>query len=42
MMLVRPLMTNFKMTVRADYCVSAWSPLFLSINSGNLLPTDCQ
>ena len=26
-MLVRPLMTDFKMTVRADYAVSAWSPL---------------
>ena len=38
-MLVRPLMTNFKMTVGADCAVSAWSRLFLSINSVNLLPT---
>ena len=27
MMVVRPLMTNFKMTVRADCAVSTWSPL---------------
>ena len=31
MMLVRPLMTNFKMTVRADCVVPACSPLPLSI-----------
>ena len=33
MTLVRPLMTDFKMTVRADYAVSAWSPLPLSIKA---------
>ena len=30
-MLVRPLMTNFKMTIRADCAVSTCSPLFVSI-----------
>ena len=33
MMLVRPLMTNFKMTGRADCAAAAWSPLLLSIKS---------
>ena len=38
-MLVRPLMTNFKMTIRADWAVSTCSPLFVSIKH---LSPDCQ
>ena len=33
MMLVRPPMTNFKMTIRADCAVSACSPLSPSIKA---------
>ena len=39
MTLVRPLMTNFKMTIRADWAVSACSPLPLSVKA---LSSDCQ
>ena len=33
MVLVRPPMTSFKMTVRADCAVSAWSPLSLHVRA---------
>ena len=39
MMLVRPSVTNLKMTVRADCTISTCSPLPQSIK---LFPTDCQ
>ena len=33
MMLVRPLMTNLKMTVRADCTVSAYNPFLLFVKA---------
>ena len=39
MTLVRPPMTNFKMTVRADCAISTCSPLFLSLKAS---APDCQ
>ena len=39
MVLVRPAMTNFKMSIRADYAISTCSPLSVSIKH---LPPDCQ
>ena len=33
MLLLRPLMTNLKMTVRADCAISVCSPLLLSIKA---------
>ena len=39
MTLVRPLMTNFKMTVTAECTISACSPFLLAIKT---LTLDCQ